>query len=127
MSSLKRVLLSLPAVLFAVTIFILSNGPQPDLPKLGIEWEDKLIHAIAYFIFGLAIILFLIANFSTTSIRKLALITLLVGASYAVSDELHQSYVPGRYCEFLDWVADLVGIILSIKLINILKNKIIKT
>jgi VanZ family protein len=125
MSIFKQVLFSLPAIIIAVTIFILSNGPQPGLPKLGIEWEDKLLHLTSYFIFGLALILFIIANFPNISIKKVALITLIIGAFYAMSDEIHQYYVPGRHCEFLDWVADVVGIIISIQFIKLLKNKLI--
>jgi VanZ family protein len=125
MSLTKQVLFSLPAIIIAVTIFILSNGPQPGLPKLGIEWEDKLLHLTSYFIFGLALILFIIANFPNISVKKIALTTIIIGAFYAMSDEIHQYYVPGRHCEFLDWVADLIGVILSTKFIKLLKTKLI--
>jgi VanZ family protein len=31
--------------------------------------------------------------------------------AYALSDEIHQRFVPGRSCEFLDFVADSLGIV----------------
>ena len=127
MSLIKQVIFSLPAIIIAVTIFILSNGPQPGLPNLGIVWEDKLLHLTSYFIFGLALILFMIANFQSMSVRKIALITIIIGAFYGLSDEIHQNYIPGRHCDLFDWIADLIGVIISTKFIKLLKTKLITT
>ena len=32
---------------------------------------------------------------------------------YAASDEIHQSFVPGRDASIMDWAADAVGILIS--------------
>jgi len=32
---------------------------------------------------------------------------------YAASDEVHQSFVPGREMSILDWLADAAGILIS--------------
>lgn len=32
---------------------------------------------------------------------------------YGFMDEIHQSFVPGRYCSLWDWVADTSGAILG--------------
>lgn len=122
----KQIFLSLPAIIIAAIIFIVSNTPNPGLPKLGIIWEDKLLHFIAYFIFGLSIILFLIVNLKSFNKNKIIILTLLLGAFYSASDEIHQYYIPGRYSDITDWIADMAGILLSITLINKLKNNIFK-
>lgn len=33
--------------------------------------------------------------------------------AYAASDEVHQSFVPGRDMSIMDWLADAVGILIS--------------
>jgi Fe2+ transport system protein B len=40
------------------------------------------------------------------------LLSAAFSALYAVSDEVHQSFVPGRWAKFSDWLADVVGIVL---------------
>lgn len=32
-------------------------------------------------------------------------------ATYGLADEMHQAMIPGRACEFIDWVADITGAI----------------
>lgn len=53
------------------------------------------------------------------------IITLTTGIIYASSDEIHQSFVPGRSPMITDVVIDTMGVILGILLI-ILGKKIIK-
>jgi len=75
--------------------------------------QDKLLHAIVYGILG-----FLTARafyFKTSeSIKrnafKLSFITVFL---FAISDEIHQSFVPGRSAEFGDLIADLIGMTLA--------------
>lgn len=53
------------------------------------------------------------------------IISLTTGIIYASSDEIHQSFVPGRSPMITDIVIDTMGVILGILLI-ILGKKIIK-
>ena len=39
---------------------------------------------------------------------------LLIAALYAATDELHQSFVPGRVGSFTDWAIDLGGIVIGL-------------
>lgn len=122
-----RIWYSLPAILIAVIIFWLSNTTHPEFPKIGIVWEDKIAHSIAYFIFGISLAMFLMSNTSWDSVQKIGLVTLFIGTLYGLSDEVHQYFIPGRDAEFLDWVADVVGICLSLIFIKLLKNKLIES
>ena len=126
MSFIVRVCLSTPAVLIAACIFILSDMPHPEFPDLGIVWEDKIMHISAYFVFGISIILFLLANLKNPVLRQVIVITFIVGAVYGFSDEFHQYFVPGRSAEILDWCADLTGLFVSTLLIKYIKNKMIR-
>ena len=37
-----------------------------------------------------------------------------IGAAYAVSDELHQHFVPGRSCEVRDMIIDICGVLVGV-------------
>lgn len=47
---------------------------------------------------------------------KGALWGLLLASAFGVSDEWHQSFVPGRSSDVFDWVADTVGATLAVSL-----------
>ncbi len=95
-----------PAAAWAGLLFTLSA--LPELPSAGsIPYGDKLAHLLAYAVFGA-----LLAFGRRRAERPVAhLLLLAIGALYAVSDEWHQSYVPGRVPDVADWLADLVGLI----------------
>ena len=86
----------------------------------------KSAHFIAYMILGiLSILLFL----QFDSINKRPQIALLFCIAYAISDEIHQFFVPGRACQLRDVIIDstgsLTGIVLvlfSIKIFNMKKS-----
>ena len=40
---------------------------------------------------------------------KLALVAVALASLYAVTDEFHQSFVPGRMCDPADWLTDTLG------------------
>ena len=41
---------------------------------------------------------------------------LLVTSAFGVSDEWHQSFVPGRTCDVFDWMADTLGATVAVGL-----------
>ncbi len=75
--------------------------------------SDFIVRKSAHFLefAGLSFLLN-IAFFVSTSSRELTVSTLLA-MLYAVTDELHQSLVPGRSCELRDWCVDAAGTILG--------------
>jgi VanZ family protein len=57
--------------------------------------------------------------------RKTIFIILLISLIYALSDELHQLFVPGRFCSLKDVLIDFIGslcALLTIKAIEIIKR-----
>ena len=98
----------LPAALYAAVIFALSAQADP-LPFLPPEFllHDKLLHGMAYAALGGL----LVPGFRGAGRSALAALLLAVGVSslYGATDEIHQSFVPGRSPDPLDWVADTLG------------------
>lgn len=87
-------------------IFWLSSQETLQMPPM-FELQDKVMHFGAYF---------LMAAFSWRAFRhqgltgnKLALVAWLFCCVYGLSDEWHQSFVPGRTASGWDWLADSLG------------------
>ncbi len=96
----------LPVLAWAALIFALSSVPSLST-GLGL-WDlvlRKLAHAGEYAVLGALL---------ARALAEPA--ALLVGAAYAVSDELHQTFVPGREGALLDVGIDSLGVLVGILL-----------
>ena len=103
----------LPAIIWAIAIFVQSYIPDFSTPPLGISFQDKLAHAIVFGFLGYLITRSFYYN-SNDTLRKYAiLLGIIIGLLYGISDEIHQSFVHGRYAEVSDVIADFIGIILA--------------
>lgn len=97
------------AAAYGGLIFLASSRPEP----LGIQhlplFADKAIHAAVYG--GLSFVLWkaLRGSLRDASARRVALLALGLTTLYGVSDEFHQSFVPGRSADVFDVAADAVG------------------
>lgn len=82
----------------------------PKVPDVLPILNDKSKHFIGYF--GLTILLCYVGTSSNLVPRfgRVAVIAL----AYGIFDELTQSFVPGRFTEFYDFVADACGIACAI-------------
>ena len=49
-----------------------------------------------------------------------------IGAAYAVSDELHQHFVPGRSCEVRDMIIDACGVLVGVGICWFVKGQLLK-
>lgn len=94
-------------VAWAALIFGLSS--VPDLSSGLGGWDlvlRKLAHAAEYGILGALVV---------RALRRWSW-ALALGVAYAVSDEIHQSFVPGRQGSPLDVLIDSVGVIAGVVL-----------
>jgi len=103
-----------------------------ELPQVDIDFIDKILHLIAFFIYGISIQITII-NIESLQKKikknykfKIKLIVLIFGISFAASDEIHQYFTPGRSADILDWIADVLGIILSLFLYDNIYNLYLK-
>lgn len=98
-------------VSYMLFIFILSSMPRPPQPLPPHECSSVIEHIVEY-----AILCFLlsISLADDSGINKKNLLFAVVIASlYGVSDEFHQSFVPGRVSSIYDVLADFFGSILA--------------
>ena len=96
----------MPAILWLTLIFVLSS--QPTLPSTG-QVTDKQAHAFTYGVLALLCLMGLtrwrwrsIAGAQPAGRLRMAVL-------YGVSDEIHQSFVPGRNPDVADVAADAAG------------------
>ncbi len=108
-----RALAITPVAVLSIAIFIASSMPAIQPPSLGIDWQDKIFHAVAFFAYGLCVQFAVLGWRVTMPTSRACVYVLLIGMAYGISDEVHQAYVPSRMAEVADAVADAIGVALS--------------
>lgn len=87
-------------------------APEEQLLKME-DWSfavRKLAHFCLFAVLGLLCF----AAFSVDlPLRRAFPAALILGAIRAILDEVHQSFVPGRSCEFRDMCIDFAGVLLG--------------
>ncbi len=85
----------------------LTSLPGGLLPSFGGTFRiDWLAHWCMYF--GLAFLVVRVFRLAGWKLRLLLVAWVAISALGAL-DELHQLFIPGRDCEFGDWVMDTLG------------------
>jgi VanZ family protein len=104
----------LPALLWALCIYISSSIPSTRLPNVGILNADKVVHFLVFFV---------LAWLLDRSLRNVRLpwvarhhlaLTVALTTVYGALDELHQAFVPGRNSSLLDLSADVGGALIFV-------------
>ena len=106
----------------AFTIFYISSLVIIPSPGIKIDVIPVVYHITAFFF--LAIFLFISVLERKWNLKNIILSLALVSL-YAILDELHQSFVPGRVASFSDFLLDFNGIAFAslIYFILILRKK----
>lgn len=90
-------------------IFALSHqsGDQLDLPE--IPFLDKIGHFVLYGLLASTILFVPSHELRLSRPKTIAVVAVLLSLLYGISDEFHQSFVPGRYVSLADIAADIGG------------------
>jgi len=100
-------------LLVMAVIFFLSHQPGesldlPDIPNL-----DKLLHGLVYGVLAMTVIYARSPDRVTARPVHAFFLTVFWCVLYGISDELHQSFVPGRCPSAWDLAADTLGAVLG--------------
>ncbi len=101
-----------PVVAYAGLIFFMSSLSASDLGPSEIWRFDKLIHTVEYAVLGALACRALLLG-PRLSARWAVPVAIVAAFLYGLSDEWHQSFVPGRDSSGWDALADLTGAILG--------------
>ena len=108
----KRLLAYAAPVIWMIVIFILSA--QPVLPGPQAYWQDFLLKKISHIlVYGVLYVLWFNAM-NLSGKPKRFLLPFLFTISFAISDEIHQIFVPGRMATLRDIGYDIVGMIMVV-------------
>ena len=97
-----------PVIFYSGIIFYASSVPNVKTPWQEIQF-DKFLHILAYLPFGFLLARGMCNTRGSVSRGMLLGTVLLVSFLYGVSDEVHQSFVPGRDAGMIDVIADIIG------------------
>lgn len=146
----KKAILWFLVLTCAGAIFILSNQPATDSDKVSQSVTEKIInispkinklppekkqpivkqfnetvrkfaHFFLYTLLG--IIALLLLNCYSFSFRKAWLFTLFICLLYAISDEVHQLFVPGRGAQVRDVLIDFSGVLIGSSIIALIHKR----
>ena len=144
---IKKIITLVLIILWMILIFHLSNQVSTESSKLSgglthkilevlnmldgktIEQQEiiettirKLAHFFLYTLGGILILLYI--NLYKITDNNKVIISWTIGTAYAITDELHQLFVPGRSGEIRDVFIDSLGIIIGIIIIRLLLKMI---
>ena len=98
----------LPVLAYVVTIFTLSAQPRL-APPLTFANADKVLHLIEYLLLGLLLVRALRASLRVARPLFAAVMAIALVVVVAAADENFQSFIPGRQCDAMDFMADSLG------------------
>lgn len=87
-----------------------------------LDRTEKIIRKIAHFSIYTLVGLLLMGLASTYNLdeRKRICISLIIGAIYATTDEIHQSFIPGRSSQITDVMLDSLGVLCGILILMLI-------
>ncbi len=94
-----------PVVLYMAAIFYISSVSDPPIPS----GTDKSLHGLTYLGLAIVVVRAVAGGLPGPIDVWAATIAILITVGYAVTDEVHQMFVPGRSAEMYDLVADAAG------------------
>jgi len=105
-----------PLLAYVTLIFILSSRSLQNFLPEKIASSDKLIHIMEYAVLAALSVRVLDYFWPNMDIKKLFVLGVLFAVLYGISDEIHQYFVPSRYADGYDVLADLIGVLLGARL-----------
>jgi len=109
----------LPTIVWAGIIFWFSS--RSSITTTQIYWQDFTVKKTAHvFVYAVLAVLVYRSLKHTTKLTRiyLLIVALLITIGYALTDEFHQSFTPGREPHLRDIVIDGIGAAVALKLVD---------
>ena len=90
-------------------IFFLSHQPGDVLPLPALPGLDKLAHFAVYGLLAATLIRACRPTIRQVRPGRVVAVTILGCLLYGLTDEFHQSFIPGRFVSLQDILADTLG------------------
>lgn len=110
-------------VVYTLTLTCASLLSMSGMPSLGIEFEDKIFHLLAYFLFTLLMFNY----FSKIKIKHALLISVVIAIAYGIIIEILQyTLTTWRTFDVYDALANSLGAIIASIILSIMNKGIVK-
>ncbi len=113
-----------PLLAYSAIIFFLSSLPAPTLQQVPFTLSDKLVHVVEFSILGVLLARAL-ASLGRWNSWVVWVLSIVCCTLYGISDEFHQSFVPGREVSAYDALADSIGGMLGAAIYLIIRKRVI--
>ena len=100
-----------PVVAYMAGIFYLSAQSNPPVPGPIPDW---VLHGVEYCGLGIVVFRAVAGGLGAPLTASSVTTTLLITLTYAISDEVHQMFVPYRTADIRDVLADAAGASLAL-------------
>ena len=112
----------IPAVIWMAVIFLLSHRTGSELDDM-LPWVERWFYWLGGFNFGHFVAYFILALLVWHAIGKDTLTAKLSAVAvcfvYGITDEFHQTFVPGRHPDIMDLRNDVIGALAAMILISL--------
>jgi VanZ family protein len=117
---IKKIIYASLSVIWTTAILYFSIMPAPELPAVGPNLSGFIQHLTAYLIYGLL----LQRTFSRFSVprRNAIVASVLAGLILGIFTEAIQLFIPNRVADIVDFVADIIGVLIGSVLAAYTKN-----
>jgi VanZ family protein len=113
-----------PVLAYAALIYFLSSMSSFPEAVPSFFGFDKVAHFMEYYFFGCLLCRWFSSMERCRKQWRVLLITILVGTGYALGDEWHQSFVPGRDASPWDALFDTFGVGMAAATYPLIRQKI---
>jgi len=123
----KKILSWIYVIFWCVVIFFFSSIPDLKIKQLGF-WDfvlRKIAHITEYAILNILVLRAFIVS-TDFSKKRIYIFSIIFSTFYALLDEIHQYFVPGRHFAITDLLIDFVGVIAGLILWDKIFNKTLK-
>ncbi len=100
-------------IAYCAGIFWLSSSVSPVDATPRFPQEDKVAHIVLYGGLAAVVSFGIRRSGKPASFRKQFWAPVVFASLYGISDEIHQLFVPHRFCEFGDMLANATGALLA--------------
>ena len=98
-----------PLIIIMGIIFFLSHQPGELFTPYDFRWADKLAHLTVYAALCATVIYAFPDRHRRSAKGMVISVSIVLCLVYGLSDEFHQSFIPGRYPSIADVAADVIG------------------
>jgi VanZ family protein len=115
---MKKVLvwfLRILPLFYMAAIWIMSSNPADALVELPNQGVDRFIKESLHLVeFGILYVLLVLAALSTGGFTPLMSFAFMgIATLYGLVDEIHQSFVPYRSATVIDFIKDVIGVLVA--------------